>query len=67
MKKRMFQQSLWCRCHAPSLSTQENTVKSVPWQAYVCEAMNAVKDVVLDVQDVLQIRAVSEIDRCSCR
>jgi len=67
MKKWMFQQSPWCRCRAPSLPTQENTVKSVPWKAYVCEAMNAVKDVVLDVQDVLQIRAVSEIDRCSCK
>ena len=29
--------------------------------------MDAVKNVVLDVQDVLQIRAVSEIDRCSCK
>jgi hypothetical protein len=37
----------------------ENTTKQVPWQIYVFKVMDAVKDVVLDVTDVLQIRDVS--------
>jgi hypothetical protein len=64
MKKRSFQQRPWCRCRAISLSTPDQPFKPVSWQVYVCEAMNAVKDVVLDVLDVLQIRDVSEINDC---
>jgi hypothetical protein len=37
----------------------ENTTKQVPWQVDVFKVMDAVKDVVLDVTDVLQIRDVS--------
>lgn len=64
MKKRSFQQRPSCRCRAISLSTPDQPFKPVSWQVYVCEAMNAVKDVVLDVLDVLQIRDVSEINDC---
>lgn len=50
-----------CRC-SPLLScTPENTTKQVPWQVYVSKAMDMVKDVVLDVTDVLQIRDVSVV------
>ncbi|KAG1729443.1 hypothetical protein EDB19DRAFT_2027731 [Suillus lakei] len=51
-----FQRNSGCRCLAPSACTPENTAKPVPWQVYVSKAMDAVKDVVLDVTDVLQIR-----------
>ncbi|KAG2071275.1 hypothetical protein BDR04DRAFT_1016458 [Suillus decipiens] len=49
-----------CRCPAPSACT-ENTSKQVPWQVYESKAMDAVKDVVLDLTDVLEIRNVSVV------
>lgn len=55
------QGSSWCRCR----STPDDTVKPVPWQVYVCEAMNAVKDIILDILDVLQIRDVSDKHHCN--
>ncbi|KAG2113241.1 hypothetical protein BD769DRAFT_1391687 [Suillus cothurnatus] len=41
-------------CH--QLVRPENTTKQVPWQVYVFKAMDAVKDIILDVTHVLQIR-----------
>ncbi|KAG2113291.1 hypothetical protein BD769DRAFT_1778621 [Suillus cothurnatus] len=41
----------------------ENTTKQVPWQVYVFKAMDAVKDVILDVTDVLQI-CDDDLERC---
>lgn len=51
-----------CRCPAPSACT-ENTSKQVPWQVYESKAMDAVKDVVLDLTDVLEIRN-DDLERC---
>ncbi|KAG1769955.1 hypothetical protein EV702DRAFT_1281971 [Suillus placidus] len=58
-----FQRNSGCRCPAPSTCTPENTTKQVPWQVYVSKAMDAVKDVVLDVTDILQIRD-ADLERC---
>ncbi|KAG0703396.1 hypothetical protein DFH29DRAFT_803550, partial [Suillus ampliporus] len=61
-----FQRNSYCRCPAPSFCAPDNTIKAVPWQMYVCEAMSTVQDVVLDVQDVLQIREVSAVHDIRC-
>lgn len=56
-----FQWNSGCPCPVPPNCTLENTTKRVPWQVYVSKAMDAVKDVVLDVTDILQIRDVSVV------
>ncbi|KAG2346279.1 hypothetical protein BDR05DRAFT_929465 [Suillus weaverae] len=58
-----FQRNSGCRCPAPSTCMPENTTKQVPWQVYVSKAIDAVKDVVLDVTDILQIRD-ADLERC---
>lgn len=45
----------------PSTCAPENTTKQVPSQVYVSKAMDAARDVVLDVTDVLQIRDVGVV------
>jgi hypothetical protein len=47
----------------PSTCAPENTTQQVPWQVYVSKAMDAVKDIILDVTDVLQIRD-DDLERC---
>ncbi|KAG1868381.1 hypothetical protein DFJ58DRAFT_678805 [Suillus subalutaceus] len=63
MEKSRFQRNSGCRCPAPSTCMPENTTKQVPWRVYVSKAMDTVKDVVLDVTDVLQIRD-DDLERC---
>lgn len=58
-----FQRNYGCRCPVPSTCTPENTTKQVPWQVYVSKAMDVVKDAVLDVMDILQIRD-DDLERC---
>jgi hypothetical protein len=60
-EKRHFRRNSGCRCPVPSTCAPENTTKQVPWQVYVSKAMDAARDVVLDITDVLQIRDVGVV------
>ncbi|KAG2128396.1 hypothetical protein BD769DRAFT_699075 [Suillus cothurnatus] len=62
-EKWQFRRNSGCCCPVPSTCAPENTTKQVPWQVYVSKAMDAVKNVVLDVMDILQIRD-DDLERC---
>jgi hypothetical protein len=60
LKQMAFRKELWVSLPcAVNLCAPKNTTEQVPWQVCVSKAMDAVKDVVLDITDVLRIRDVS--------